>query len=228
MKGFDTCAAPSLRAMHRWRHAFAAAAIYLGGPEAACGWGNLSRHWVRSAVRMGWGLIPTYVGPQAPCTGFAVRIHPGWAEAEGRAAATYAIRLARALGLHRGAPIYDDMEAYNSRRSRCRHPVLAFLDGWTRRLHARGYRAGVYSSAGAAAEDLGETTRVYGHRIAKPNSIWFGLWDGRSNLNGQPYLRASWWGDRHRIKQFRGGHRRRIRGIRLIIDSDRVFGAVYR
>jgi hypothetical protein len=227
VKGFDTCAAPSLRVMRKWQHAFSAAAIYLGGPEAACGWGNLSRHWVRAATRLGWALIPTYVGPQAPCTRFSVRIHPGWAEPEGRAAARYAIQLAQALGLRRGAPIYDDMEAYHG-RGRCRRPVLAFLDGWTRQLHRSGYRAGVYSSAGAAAEDLGETSWVYGHRIAKPDAVWFGLWDGRANLNGTPYLRGSWWYGHHRIKQYLGGHRRRIHGIRLDIDSDWVYGAVYR
>jgi hypothetical protein len=214
--------------MFKWRHAFSAAAIYLGGPMAACGWGNLSRHWVRAATRMGWALIPTYVGPQAPCTRFGVRIRPGHAEAMGRASARNAIALARALGLHRHAPIYYDMEAYHSRRARCRHPVLAFLDGWDRQLRARHYRPGVYSSAAAAAEDLGRARSVYGHRIVKPNSMWFGLWDGRANLNGSPFLPRRWWRGYHRIKQYMGGHRRRIHGVRLTVDGDLVYGAVYR
>lgn len=228
VKGFDTCAAPSLHALHAWRHAFRAVGIYLGGPEAACGWGNLSAAWVRAAVRRGWALIPTYVGPQAPCSGFGVRVRPGHAEAQGRAAAREAIGLARDLGMHRHAPIYDDMEAYDGRRSRCRHPVLAFLDGWTRELHARGYISGVYSSASAAAEDLGQASTVYGHKLAKPDSMWFGLWDGRRNLKGVPYLRSSWWAGRHRIKQYRGGRWRRIHGVKLNIDRDLVNGAVYR
>jgi Domain of unknown function (DUF1906) len=226
--GFDTCATPSLHALHAWRHAFRAVAIYLGGPEAACGWGNLSAAWVRAAVRMGWALIPTYVGPQAPCSEFGVRVRPGHAEAEGRAAASEAIGLARDLGLHKHAPIYDDMEAYDGRRARCRHPVLAFLDGWTRELHRNGYISGVYSSASAAAEDLGRASTVYGHRIDKPDSMWFGLWDGRRNLIGLPYLHTSWWAGRHRIKQYRGSHRRKIHGVKLHIDTDLVDGAVYR
>jgi hypothetical protein len=226
--GFDTCATPSLHALRAWRHAFRAVAIYLGGPEAACGWGNLSAAWVRAAVRMGWALIPTYVGPQAPCSEFSVRVRPGHAEAEGRAAASEAIGLARDLGLHKHAPIYDDMEAYDGRRARCRHPVLAFLDGWTRELHRNGYVSGVYSSASAAAEDLGRASTVYGHRIDKPNSMWFGLWDGRRNLIGLPYLRTSWWAGRHRIKQYRGSHRRKIHGVKMHIDTDLVDGAVYR
>jgi len=225
VKGLDTCTAPSLDAMRAWHHEFKAAAIYLGGPEAACSWGNLSARWIRAAVRIGWALIPAYVGPQAPCTRFTVRIRRGHAEAEGRAAARDAIGLSRDLGMHRGAVLYDDMEAYRSRR--CRRPVLAFLDGWTRELHARGYRAGVYSSAAAAALDLGRYRHVYGHPVARPNSLWFALWDGRRNLRGRPYVRNDWW-HAHRIKQYRGERRRRIGGVRLTFDSDLVDGAVYR
>jgi hypothetical protein len=228
VKGFDTCWAPSLHAMRRWRHAFSVAAIYLGGPEAACGWGNLSPHWVKATTSIGWALMPSYVGPQAPCTSFTVRIRPGHAETQGRSSARHAVALARLLGMGRGTPIYDDMEAYNGRRSRCRRPVLAFLDGWTRELHTQGYRSGVYSSASAAARDLGLASTVYGHRIAKPDSIWFGLWDGRANLSGRPYVRDAWWTMGHRIKQYLGSHKRRIGGVRLYVDGDLVAGAVYR
>lgn len=227
MRGFDACTAPSLRAMEAWRPEFRVAAIYLGGPAAACGWGNLSRSWVRSVRQMGWLLLPTYVGPQAPCTKFQARIKRGHAGAQGRVAADEAISLARLLGLYRGAPVYDDMEFYRPSRPGCRRQVLAFLDGWTRELHARHYRAGVYSSASAAISDLGRATSVYGHRIAKPNSVWFGLWDNQRNLIGTPYVRNAWWAGDHRSKQYRGAHWRRIGGFRLNIDSDLVDGAVY-
>jgi Domain of unknown function (DUF1906) len=228
VKGFDTCATPSLRAMAAWHHAFTAAAIYLGGPEAACGWGNLSAAWVKDAVHMGWALLPAYVGPQAPCTSFTVRIRPGSAEAQGRASARNAIGLARALRLGRHAPIYYDMEAYNDVLGVCRRAVLAFLDGWTRQLRARGYTSGVYSSAGAAARDLGTTGTIYGHRLAKPGSLWFALWDKHQNVQGWPYLLRHWWTGRHRVKQWMGAHRLRINGVRMNVDSDQVCGAVYR
>jgi hypothetical protein len=228
VKGFDTCAAPSLRAMSAWWHAFTAATIYLGGPNAACGWGNLSAAWVRDAVHMGWALLPAYVGPQAPCAKFRVRIRPGSAEAQGRASARNAIRLARALHLGRHTPVYYDMEAYDDRRAVCRRSVLAFLDGWTRQLRARGYTSGVYSSAGAAAHDLGTTRTIYGHRLAKPSTLWFALWDKHENLRGWPYLAKNWWTGRHRVKQWMGAHRRKINGVRMSIDSDQVCGAVYR
>jgi len=227
VKGMDTCTAPSLRAMRAWHHAVKAAAIYLGGPEAACGWGNLSAAWIRASVRMGWAMIPAYVGPQAPCTRFRVRIRAGRAEWQGRASARNAIRLAQLLGMHRGAVLYDDMEAYRPHHGRCSRPVVAFLDGWTRELHARGYRSGAYSSAAAAARDLGRYRHVYGHPVARPNSLWFALWDGRRNLRGTPYVRSTWW-HAHRIKQYKGARHRRIGGIRLSFDSDLVDGAVYR
>ena len=227
VKGMDTCTAPSLRAMRSWHRTFKAAAIYLGGPEAACGWGNLSAAWIRASVRMGWAMIPAYVGPQAPCTSFGVRIRSGRAEWQGRASARNAIRLAQLLGMHRGAVLYDDMEAYRPHHGRCSRPVVAFLDGWTRELHARGYRSGVYSSAAAAARDLGRYRHVYGHPVARPNSLWFALWDGRRNLRGTPYVRRTWW-HAHRIKQYKGARHRRIGGIRLSFDSDLVDGAVYR
>lgn len=226
--GFDTCTAPSLHAMRMWRPAFSAVAIYIGGPEAACGWGNLSRRWVRVTTHMGWGLIPTYVGRQAPCTRFKLRVRPGHAKRQGRQAARAAVHLVHALGIRRHAPLYYDMEAYKRHRPHCRRPVLAFLSAWTRALHRHHYRSGVYSSAGSAVRDLGRTWRVYGRRIAKPNSLWFGLWDQHRDLSGVPYVLDSWWRGGHRIKQYRGPHHHRVNGVRLDIDTDWVAGPVYR
>lgn len=69
---------------------------------------------------------------------------------------------------------------------------------------------------------------MYGHKIAKPRTIWFGLWDGHANLNGKPYLHKAWWSGAHRIKRYLGGHHRKINGVKLNIDSDRVYGALYK
>jgi len=228
LRGFDSCTAPSLAAMRAWRRAFSAAAIYIGGAEAGCASGNLSASWVRSVTSMGWALMPTYVGPQASCSSFSVRISPARAAAQGRAAATDAIRQATVLGLHRGAPIYYDLEAYNGHRKRCRDAALLFLDAWTRTLHANGYSSGVYSSASSGAENVGAIRSVNGHRLAKPDSVWFGLWDDQRNVAGFPYLLRTWWPGPHRIKQYQGPHQRTVGGITLDIDSDWVRGAVYR
>jgi hypothetical protein len=86
----------------------------------------------------------------------------------------------------------------------------------------------VYSSASSGAENLGWAHRVHGHKIAKPDSMWFGLWDNEQNVRGLPYLLTSWWRGARRIKQYEGPHRRRVGGYTLDIDSDWVYGAVYR
>ena len=53
-----------------------------------------------------------------------------------------------------GTPVYYDMEAYHG-HGRCRDATLAFLDAWTRMLHAHGYSSGAYASASSGAENLG-------------------------------------------------------------------------
>lgn len=224
--GFDTCAAPSIRAMRAWRPFYAAVAIYIGGANRACDQVNLSALWVRRVKAMGWSLIPTYVGLQPPCDRFGGRIRPKRAASEGAVAAVDAVALARGLHLRRHAPIYFDMEGYPARK-RCRRAVLTFLDAWTRRLRARGYTSGVYSSAASGAQDLGSTRSIGGHPLARPETIWFALWDGHGDVRGEPYLAASWWPAGRRIKQFRGGRWQRHGGFRLNIDRDEVFGSVY-
>ncbi len=225
--GFDTCTAPSIAAMRAWRPFYKAVAIYIGGANMACDQGNLSAQWVRRAKAMGWDLIPAYVGLQPPCDRFGGKIRPGRAAREGAAAASDAVALARGLRLRRHAPIYFDMEGYNAAKKRCRRAVLIFLDAWTRRIRALGYTSGVYSSAGSGAQDLGAAHSIAGHRLARPETIWFALWDGRRNLRGAPYLLDSWWPANRRIKQFRGDRWQRHGRFRLDIDRDEVFGAVY-
>ena len=227
MQGFDTCTAPSVDAMRAWRKSYSAVAIYIGGADMACGYGNLSASWVRTVRKMGWSLIPIYVGLQAPCNSFGQEIQPGHASSEGTSAADSAVLDAKSFGLGKGGPIYFDMEAYNSGSKSCRDSVLSFLDKWTRQLHARGYVSGVYSSAASGAEDLGTATSVYGRRLAKPDSLWFALWDNRANLIGTPYLLNSWWAPGRRIKQYEGSHWVKVDGVRLNVDSDWVQGAVY-
>jgi hypothetical protein len=77
---------------------------------------------------MGWGMLPTYVGPQAPCWGYqGVTINPKHAAADGRAAGADAVLDARLFGLPAGSPIYYDMEAYNTTHWRiCVPAVLTF------------------------------------------------------------------------------------------------------
>jgi hypothetical protein len=214
--------------MQAWRAKFSATAIYIGGQMMACGYGNLSASWIRQAEAMGWSLLPTYVGLQAPCDSFSGKIDPKHAAAQGTTAANHAIADAQAFGLGRGSPIYYDMEAYPDNKARCVTAVLTFLDAWTRQLRAQGYVSGVYSSAAAAIADLQSRTRVAGHRLAKPQAIWCALWDNAANLSGQPYVTDAVWPVWARSKQYKGPHVVKVAGIKLDIDSDLVNGPVAR
>ena len=118
VNGFDSCTAPTLATMRVWRREYAAVGVYIGGANSACAYGNLSAAWFRSAAAMGWGMLPTYVGPQAPCWGDqGTVINPGKAAAEGQAAGADAVADARLFGLAPGSPVYYDMEAYNGGQS---------------------------------------------------------------------------------------------------------------
>ncbi len=227
--GFDTCTAPSMKAMQAWRSKFSVSAIYIGGEEMACGYGNLSAQWVQAVKAMGWSLLPTYVGPQASCDSFSGKIDVKKAAAQGRQNAQWAVQDASMLGISKGSPIYYDMEAYNRNKAKCVTGVLEFLDAWTRQLNAEGYISGVYSSADSAVIDLATHTMVGQHMLAKPQAIWCALWDKSSDLNCAPYLPAGpAWPAERRSKQFAGSHWEKVHRIGLNIDSDLVNSAVAR
>jgi hypothetical protein len=228
LAGFDTCGAPSLQTMKAWRARYAVAAIYIGGQEMGCGYGNLSKSWVQSAEAMGWSLMPTFVGLQAPCNSFSDEINPGQAAQQGQQAATQAVSDAASFGLGPGSPIYFDMEAYNETKASCVTAVLTFLDAWDRQVQASGYVSGVYSSAGSGVINLQNTSSVGGHPLARPQAIWFALWDNAVNLTGSPYMTPAVWPASARAKQYAGPRVVTVGGISLNIDSDLVDGPVAR
>jgi hypothetical protein len=222
--GFDTCAPPSQAALRAWRRAFAVVAVYIGGVNAACYDGNLSASWVHRAARLGWSMLPTYVGPQAPCYGYGTRIRPGRAAREGMAAAQDAAWHAWRLGLPARSPIYYDMEAYSWRARSCTVAVIAFLSAWTREINAKGYTSGVYSSMGSCISDMQSAAMAARRGFAPPQAIWYALWDDRRELND---ARLRWpWGKRS--KQYRGPHNLTVGGITLNIDTDLVDGPTAR
>lgn len=225
VNGFDTCTAPSLATMKAWRASYSVVGVYIGGQDMACDYGNLSASWISSTAQMGWSTLPIYVGLQAPCTSFNGRITSGDAATEGQQAATAAVADASRFGVDKGAPIYYDMEAYDNSKSGCTTAVLTFLNAWTNELHAKGYVAGVYSSAASGISDLASASSVDGHSFTGPDALWFALWDGQDNLVGRPYLSASQWAA-DRSKQYQGSENKTVGGYTLSIDADRVDSAV--
>ena len=165
--GFDTCSAPSSKAMAAWAESpFRGVGIYIGGENSACSQPNLSASWVSAQTTAGWHLIPTYVGLQAPtssCSSCA-KMTTVAAGTQGTAAAEDAVAEATAIGIGAGSPIYFDMESYSPTTSATK-AVLTFLEAWTNKLHELGYQSGVYSSSGSGIADLADQLR---HRLRAP------------------------------------------------------------
>jgi hypothetical protein len=226
VNGFDSCTAPSLATMRVWRQKYAAVGIYIGGVNDACAYGNLSAAWIRSAASMGWGMMPAYVGPQAPCwswSGPGVRIVAAHAAAEGVTAGATAVSDAKLFGLAAGSPIYYDMEAYGNSSS-CVATVMTFIGAWDRTVSAAGYVTGVYSSQDSGIKNMqaAVTTKTAG--FTAPKALWIALWDNNATLNDGS---LSWPLD-ERSKQYWGNTTGTVGGITLSIDEDIVGGPMAR
>jgi hypothetical protein len=220
---FDTCTAPSLRAMSAWRVSrYRGLGIYISGSERSCRQPELTRAWVRRVTQMGYRLLPIHLGRQAPCTTRrnSAKIRPAIASRQGVSAAVTAIERARALGLRPGSALYLDMEHYNATRARCRVAVLRFISGWTRGLHSRGYLSAVYAGLTSGARDL---ARNYDNpAYLRPDAIWIARWDGSRRLFGWAGIPDRLWRNHQRAKQYRGDHNERHGGVTINIDSDQV------
>jgi hypothetical protein len=225
VSGFDTCTAPATSTMRAWRSHYAAAGVYIGGANAACAGGNLTAGWVKSVAGMGWNLLPTYVGPQAPCwsAGSGVLINSGSAAAQGASVAADAVSDARSLGLPSGSPIYYDMEGYGQNSS-CTSAVLRFLGAWDRQVQAAGYVTGVYSSQASGIVDMqsGAVKKTPG--FTPPQAIWIAWWNNVASLSDGTLT----WPLTARAKQYSGNVNQTIGGITLNIDQDFVGGPLAR
>ncbi|GAB2861301.1 hypothetical protein GCM10022221_71360 [Actinocorallia aurea] len=226
---FDTCSAPSQRTMRAWREAYSITNIYIGGAARGCAQPRLTKAWVKNVRAMGYRLIPTYVGPQAPCSPFRARFGKRDAAEKGVLSAEDAVAKAQELGIPEGQPLYFDIEAYSRKDKGCRKAVLRFLHSWTERLHELDYKSGVYSSVSAGIKDVAdaERTRDGEERFRRPDAIWFARWDGRKRVHGDEHVPDDLWHPHRRIKQYRGGHAERHGGVKLHVDSNIVDGLVY-
>lgn len=221
--GFDACSTPSARSMNAWKESpYRAVGVYIGGVNRACSQPNLTPEWVAAQTAAGWHLIPTYVGLQAPtsaCSSCA-KLSASQATAQGVAAAVDAVEEANEVAMGPGSPIYFDMESY-SRTSSATAATLAFLEAWTKKLHALGYVSGVYSSSASGIADLGAQVGT-GYEL--PDHLWIANWNG-STSTSDPVVPASAWTPHQRIHQYKGGHNETYGGVTINIDNDSVDGA---
>jgi murein DD-endopeptidase MepM/ murein hydrolase activator NlpD len=231
-EGFDKCAVPTVAQMQVWWNSspYKAANVYIGGENHSCKTQAISSSWISSVMSMGWGLIPTWVGPQAPsvygnCAANCTKMSTNstTAEAQGVAEADKAADQAVAYGLS-GSIIYYDMEAYDSNASGA--VVKAFMNGWVRRLKERGFDGAGYSSRLNVSD--------WANIANPPAAIWF-TWffqngvpcgDSCHSVFGVPSISDSLWVNHQRIRQTSSGFNRCWSTTCLTIDEDWLDGPV--
>lgn len=230
-QGFDKCEIPTTSQLQTWwdNSPYFEVNLYIGGVSRACANSGLNAAWVSAANNQGWNFIPTWVGLQAPCSGFSQRMSsdPTTAYNQGRSEAASAAAAAGNLGLTAGGAqtiIYLDMEAYPN-DSGCRNAVKSFVSGWSGRLRELGHRAGVYGSAcGSYVTDWAAITNV-------PDDIWPAHWiysayNAGATVWSVACVADSYWSNHQRIRQYAGGHNETYGGVTFNIDSDVLDGHV--
>jgi hypothetical protein len=226
-RGFDKCTAAPASQMQTWwdNSYFYDSNIYISGRNRGCSQPQLTAAWINQVSAMGWGLIPTIVGYQAPCSACTTcqkhSSDAATAETQGRGEADIAIADANNLGLTQGTVLYYDMERYDdvSGTGACSTPVKSFLKGWTDRLHEQGYVSGVYGSPTNAVGDwinIPEASRM--------DAVWLARWDNVPSVwfyaSPSPVVPDTAWANHQRIKQWQAPHNETWGGVTFNIDGN--------
>jgi hypothetical protein len=223
---FDTCEAPTLDAMRAWRNSspYQSVAVYIGGEMRACSNTALDTPgWVTSVLQDGWGIIPVYVGPQAPCSDYRSTMSVTNPDLHGLFTGFAAASRAQAAGLGEGSPIYLDVESWLVDDAACDAVVRTFIDNWVEGVHYFGYAAGLYSTPRTGIRVEAENGNDPGwHRV---DAIWVARW------NDAPYSYETPVADAfagRRIHQYHGDHWETWGGVKLAVDTNLVDGLVAR
>lgn len=233
-QGFDKCNPPSVENMQTWwdNSPYWSANIYIGGISLACNPYRLDPFWLHAVADQGWTFIPTWVGPQAPCTNFRYRMSPNASVAyqQGRDEADLAFSAATDLGLLGDAVIYYDVEAYGGSASdACRNTVASFIQGWVERLHELEIKAGAYGAPCTsyitdwAANDPAPDDVWIAHWYTNDYDPDATVWDIPRNI---PCISDDFWPNHQRIKQYTGDHTETWGGVSVTIDSNVLDGEV--
>jgi hypothetical protein len=226
-RGFDKCQAGSVSQMQIWwdNSPMFDSNIYFSGRNRACPSQPVNTTWVNQVTAMGWGLIPTVVGYQSPCTSSTttakLSYDPAVAETQGRGEADIAVTDAGNIGLTAGSILYYDMERYDPPSPDtlgCRVATVAFLKGWTERVKELGYKSGVYGSPKNAEEDWAAMPAA-----SRMDAIWMARWDNVASVWTYvtfPTFPTDVWNSHQRIKQWQAPHNETWGGVTFNIDGN--------
>jgi hypothetical protein len=230
-QGFDVCGLPSVATMQTWWNAspYSFYGLYLGGIQLPSQCTRADAAWVKAVHAQGWSFIPTWVGPQAPCSPWSNKMSadPAVSYQQGRQEAQAASNRAAVLGLSSsvtgGTIIYYDMEVYGGASLYCRQAASAFMNGWVERLHELGNRAGGYGSRNSYVSDWASIAHV-------PDDVWIASWYADAYDPNASVEHILWldglWTNHQRIVQYAGDHHESWGGIGIVIDSDVADGEV--
>jgi hypothetical protein len=228
-QAFDKCSIPSTYQMQKWWDGspYYGVNLYIGGISRGCLNTGLDAFWVHMVSQQGWEFIPTWVGPQAPCSSYKYRMSWDSATAylQGRSEADAASAAAARLGMAKDRVIYYDLEGYYGASLACRATVKSFLSGWVQRLHELAAKAGVYgASCSSYMTDWASISPAI-------DNVWIAHWyketyDPNASVWGAVCLSDSLWADHQRIRQYAGDHSETWGGVTFTIDSNIADGAV--
>jgi hypothetical protein len=231
--GFDACVAPSQTVMDAWnlKSPYSAIGIYISGNSRYCSDAYqpyLSNAWVAKNAANGWRFMPIHVGYQAPCfkNNPDSRVQKkkmsttvSVARSQGTSDANEAIAALQKYGFGLGSVSYLDIEWY-ARTTACDNIVFEFADAWTERLHAAGYKSGLYSSGSAAIKAVDEA-RIAGRAgFTLPDHMWLAWTNKIANVAGGPYLSSTAWTHHQRIHQYENGVTVSYGGYKINIDKN--------
>jgi photosystem II stability/assembly factor-like uncharacterized protein len=177
--GFDEHNVASIAAMGTW---FAASPFYdvgfYAGGSSYCGLTvkkkcvsrtdpGLNSTWILQAEGIGWGLLPIWLGPQAPCVNQSglTTFTGATAQSQGKTEADSAAAAMAALGLA-GTIVFYDMESYTPvSGDGCSAAVQTFLTSWVSEITADGFSTtAVYGNPRAAQQDFSQVSGL--------NQVW--------------------------------------------------------
>ncbi|MEN6531831.1 MAG: DUF1906 domain-containing protein, partial [Anaerolineaceae bacterium] len=205
--------------------------LYIGGVSRACDNTALNAGYVQQMFNQGWRFIPTWVGPQAPCTGYNNKfsIDPATAYAQGVDNANQAAAKLLELGLTNpdgtSSVVYYDLEFFYY-SSACSAAARAFVQGWTNRLLEHGIYPGLYGTS----RNLNDNQ--FYNLQPPPSVVWIAEWfidpGFRPDVDvfDVDHLPDNYWSNHQRVYQYSGSHNETWAGVTINIDNNVLDGVV--
>lgn len=232
-QGFDVCEIPTLAKLQTWFNSspYQVVNLYIGGISRYCDNDALTADYLQQLFNQGWRFIPTWVGPQAPCTNFKYPFSwdPVKAYAEGVDNANQARDTLLELGLTNpdgsGSVVYDDLESFTYSTA-CSAAARAYVQGWTTRLQELGIISGLYASS----RNL-DQNKIYNLQ-PPPYAAWIAEWYTVPGYRPDvtvwdvDWLDDIYWSHHQRVLQYSGDHNETWGGVTINIDNNVLDGIV--